>query len=508
MPDLVWILAAVLTLLGALGVWLGLRGRRLNDHPICRKCKFDLVGVYAPNNATGGGTGVSPVRTNEDSPRCPECGRDLKRKRAVRHGARRRRPRLAMGSALILLAGAGGIGVSIWGSATKYDWNKSKPEWLLMAELHDGAGNINGRALTELLRRALAGSLGESTHRQLALEGLARQSADRPPEHAVASWEGRSEDWAIHWGAIIVEAIQRDLLSEGATIRYLSNAMFRDLTVDPEVPADRPLRLQVRYQTDLAGYNPVTPIVHADFLTVSLDDDVLARHLGAHDIRLWEHSGGFGSRVEIPLEGVEPGLHRLAVVLRYQYFGQGATQPVVAWTEVEYFHVLVQPAGTSAYELVAIQEDREAMRDVASEQFHSIRVTDSDWSPQSKNRHNNSRFPHPVCAEVVMRCSDGEFIIQHLILDAPGGGVIRFMGPDDFPTRDERVTIILRPSLELARKHPLLQRFWGDDIVVENVPVIRLSPAEVEAERAERLRALEEQFRNRKAKETQDGGQS
>lgn len=495
MPDLIWIIAALLTLLGAIGVWLGLRGKRLNDHPICRKCKFDLVGVY-------------PADVASRDVQCPECGRDLNRKRAVRFGARRRRPLLAIGSALILLAGAGGLGVSIWGSATKYDWSKSKPEWLLMAELHDGAGDVNGRALTELLRRALAGSLSASTHRQLALEGLARQSADRPPEHAIASPEGRSEVWSLHWGGIIVEAIRRDLLSDGATIRFLSNAMFRELSVDPQVPADRPLRLHVSYNTDLAGYNPVPPIVQADVLLVSLDGKILARHLGAHDIRLWEHSGGFGARVELLLGDVEPGLHRLGVTLRYQFFDQGAAQPIVAWTEVEHFNVLVQPAGTSEHELVAPQEDREAMRHAASERFHSIRVTDADWSPQLRDRHNTSRFPHPVCAEVIMRCSEGDFVIQHVVLDSPIGGVVTHLGPDEFPSWDDTVTIILRPSLEIARKHPQLQGFWGEDIVIENVPVIRLSPAEVEAERAERIRALEEQFRNRKAREDQGGGGS
>ncbi|HYO10382.1 MAG TPA: hypothetical protein VER17_15540 [Tepidisphaeraceae bacterium] len=46
---------------------LGMRGRRVDDHPVCRRCGFDLVGPP-------GGTAT-----------CSECGADLvDRRRAVR----------------------------------------------------------------------------------------------------------------------------------------------------------------------------------------------------------------------------------------------------------------------------------------------------------------------------------------------------------------------------------------------------------------------------------------
>src|SRR5918993_5786284 len=50
-----------------------LRGRRVDDHPVCRKCGFDLVGKPA------------------DATRCSECGADLSRRRAVRVGWRETR---------------------------------------------------------------------------------------------------------------------------------------------------------------------------------------------------------------------------------------------------------------------------------------------------------------------------------------------------------------------------------------------------------------------------------
>lgn len=86
-----WAAIAVVMTLGVLGVALGMRGRAVDDHPICRRCRYDLVGQPA------------------ETPKCPECGADLLRPRATRRGNRvRRRGPFTVGVVLILAAiGAG-----------------------------------------------------------------------------------------------------------------------------------------------------------------------------------------------------------------------------------------------------------------------------------------------------------------------------------------------------------------------------------------------------------------
>lgn len=66
-------LLALLLLLIAGVVLLGWawRGRRVDDHPVCRKCRFDLYGLPEPEA-------------------CPECGAALGGAGAVRIGNRRR----------------------------------------------------------------------------------------------------------------------------------------------------------------------------------------------------------------------------------------------------------------------------------------------------------------------------------------------------------------------------------------------------------------------------------
>src|SRR5690349_8575504 len=81
-----WLALLACTAFSVALIYLGLRGRRVDDHPLCRRCGYDLVGL--PSDGSG--------RV------CPECGSDLHRRRAIRTGHRaRRRGQVAAGAALL-----------------------------------------------------------------------------------------------------------------------------------------------------------------------------------------------------------------------------------------------------------------------------------------------------------------------------------------------------------------------------------------------------------------------
>ena len=114
-PSLVWIVVLSVAAVGVVLLVLGLRGRRLNAHPHCRRCGFDLIGVTHRG-------------------RCPECGADLATPRAIRSGARRRRALpVTVGGVLLLAAGLAG-GALLWSAATNFNWNVVKPDWLLVLQ--------------------------------------------------------------------------------------------------------------------------------------------------------------------------------------------------------------------------------------------------------------------------------------------------------------------------------------------------------------------------------------
>ena len=107
---------------GVLGLILlrrGLRGRRIGDHPVCRKCGFDLYGLP------------------QDRKVCPECGADLAANNAILIGHKQRRPALIYtGGALALLfvCVAGLVGNLVF---RQMDWEQVKPTaWLAWDARH------------------------------------------------------------------------------------------------------------------------------------------------------------------------------------------------------------------------------------------------------------------------------------------------------------------------------------------------------------------------------------
>jgi len=116
--GLALILASVLFggLPGLVLLGFGLRGKRVGDHPHCRKCNFDLFGK--PESTT----------------LCNECGTDLSQSKAVVIGLKHRR-RWALILACFLLLSAVGIsattGSNLWQNSPQQQIVAQLPEWFL-----------------------------------------------------------------------------------------------------------------------------------------------------------------------------------------------------------------------------------------------------------------------------------------------------------------------------------------------------------------------------------------
>ncbi len=126
----------------ALALW-GKRGKPIDEHPVCRKCKFDLVG------------------RPPESERCPECGSDLRGRNAIAVGNRKKRPfALVIGGCIVLLAvcvfgGWGWIRIS-------YVKEVDKPTWLVLLDAKSKDSSFRSNALQELSNRQKLGQLSES----------------------------------------------------------------------------------------------------------------------------------------------------------------------------------------------------------------------------------------------------------------------------------------------------------------------------------------------------------
>ncbi len=124
-------LALVAIAIAAGWVWLTLRGRRVNEHPICRGCGFDLIGLWpAPPLVEPGKTddgGREPV-----VPKCPECGAGLDSPRRIRIGERVRSRRWVTVASLALAASIAFVGGRAWLYTQGQSWRQYAPTWLLV----------------------------------------------------------------------------------------------------------------------------------------------------------------------------------------------------------------------------------------------------------------------------------------------------------------------------------------------------------------------------------------
>ena len=185
-------------------VLYGLLGRRINKHPICRRCKFDLVGHMS------------------DIERCPECGCIIRGKRDVRIGMRKRRLILALLGTLLILLNSAFLTTAAIGTARGIEWNQYKPEWWLVVEARSNDWSTVNNSITTLMDRWASGKLSEQTITSLKAFVLDAQGDPKGP-------------WLAAWGDFIEEAWARGYLTENEKIQYAQNSIQISLEVRDKI---------------------------------------------------------------------------------------------------------------------------------------------------------------------------------------------------------------------------------------------------------------------------------
>lgn len=293
---LVWIVAISV---GTTLLVVGQRGRKIDDHPICRRCGFDLTG--------------KPETTLQ----CAECGADLEAPLAIVFGHRERRKGLMLAGLTLLIPCWLIIATLGWFRISGTELTPWKPAWLLQYELDSTAAAAN-IAAKELIARLRAGQLDDARIQSIVTGALERQKDTSLSMDAIRPWldfidaansmgKVRKEDWFAYGQRVI--ALSLDVRP---TVR-----LGERVPIHPKVDAARASNGRV----------------FADFTWKSLSiSDHKATMLPDTSGKLSASAAGSGSAYPVPqLDAVKtltPGEHAVQAMLHVRILSAEKGSPV------------------------------------------------------------------------------------------------------------------------------------------------------------------------------------
>ncbi len=437
------LLTAATLLLGVVGVLLALRGRRVDDHPICRKCRFDLVGIYPGAEA------------------CPECGRMLTK---VRTGNRVRRKGLLLASLLVLtlgVVGVGAMGASLFAGPAL---NPYKPLWVLRMEMLGTRAQRADDALEEVLDRLADDELSEGQIRRLA-------------DLALDQHEQRKEPAVFRWVRLLDAMVAQDLLEPDELTRYYRNAIEVQVRARPAIRADDPLPVDITLPTPLCSSGQMM-FVRAEILDLreTASGRVIADPKQAQfGLTGRTAAGGRGMssmRDTITLREIAVGEHELAGTLRVSVMNGWRPDAGVLASFEQPITLRVDVREEDTVELI---EPDEPMRRAMVGGLRVKRIRPAPGFTEFAIEHDE--LPTGGAFRVVLFDDDGNRAASDAIPlvvkagHAVSSSAIPLKGVDDFLKERTHVHVELVPDPDGARGTTHLTRIYGEPIVIRDVPV-------------------------------------
>jgi hypothetical protein len=436
------------------------RGRVVDDHPLCRRCGFDLFG------------------TPHTTDRCNECGRDLRAPGAIRIGHRKPIGWLTWASSLTLAACLLVLAIQIATASGRFNWRAYAPLGWLQRDAASPDATVRDPALAEILRRVEA-------------KAISAKQASSLVEQALTHQADASQAWVPRWGELLERLRDQQQVSNEQWGRYAMQAFSQGLTARPKVVKGDPLPLEFNHPGKarlfgrrfeaffrweslvVAGvpaqpfYRRPTPGNENEYHgRMDLDGGGMSYYtpvVAAEDLV------ALAPAANLPVEAT------LEVAI---YESQNSTsftpppvEPIATFTRklTAVFELL--PEGTPFEHTVVDPSQRDAMRTSAkaTREVRDGRVTVHLQSHQP---------PVPLYADVRIRKPSGQTIDLNMNLWVPAGGIHGHASTPESGTltADEPATLVITPNLDTLRRRTTIEPAWGE--VIE----IPLPPADSDTE--------------------------
>jgi len=458
-PDSFYLIGGLVFGLSLLLMFLGIRGKRIDDHPWCRKCRFDLFG-----------RGENAVDA------CPECGNDLTRPRAVRIGQRRKRRGVILFASFVMLTGVSGLGITGYSDLADVNWQHHKPVWMLMREADGAPGIFSEAAVDELLRREDLGRLNNDQVDDL-IEVILRHQADS------------ARAWRTEMGDLVEKYYVAGKLDRERWERYTGQFLFDvyKIEVRPEVVIGsgrvgiRMVKQDVRCGS---GTHMAYQLQEKNRVT-TIGPDVVGRVNPVSTSPLGHRNNSHSQtnyflNDEPQWANIRPGKQKVTHEVELAILeasGRGVLQPtdVFASRQVKFeTESTFLPAGQSTVKLNTDPSLKATVEDAV--QLRRV-VVGPVSVPNTTNQFYVSYFidfdPRPVdCAfTIVLKHGANEYEVGSIAMAAAMD--TGYHGYESFTAdlRGKRVDVILRPSPDYAESTIDCFEIWGEDIVFKDVQV-------------------------------------
>ena len=427
---------ACVALAGVTLLIIGAIGRRTDDHPVCRRCGFDLIGLP------------------EGSAICSECGADLKRNRAIRHGHRKRRDGLIITGSLLTLLCLAVVGVGV----SNIDVNKHKPFWWLARDADSSDSRTHAAALSEINARLVAGV-------------LRNDQIDRIADRALAVQADLKSKWDAAWGDVIENAQAAGKLSAERWQLYAKQAPQFWLVIRPAIARGQPLPYWL-HVTNPRVASRSTLYLNLHGFDAKIGDTTLQESSGFSGQLSPNGDQSFGSQVTFKseLDKLKDGPQTIAIKPNAEITQRPPSSVKIATIDVRLsgsFKLL--PAGEASAKFKHDDSLRPAVEKV-------LKVQDLSYGRWSKGRLDASisadNTPVDLAYEIFLRMPDGQEKRLSNVSYAKNTKVGWGINNDGFgeltaPTVD----LVFRPSLAVAENTVDLFEPWDGQVVVHNVRV-------------------------------------
>jgi len=472
MTLLLWPLA-ISGLLGLILLVRGWRGRRIDDHPLCRRCGYDLVASAQAAN-------------------CPECGRDLTQRGAIRIGHRcKRRLALTFGT-ILLLAALGGGGVLGWSHFSNFDWYPYKPLWMLR---QDAAGTNATKAIAsqrEILARLVASKLSQSQ-----IDGIVNE--------ALAAQANMQKTWFAWWGDFIELAWQAGAAREQTIIQYARTAVEGAYTLEipDRVRQGSMLTVGAAHAPMRAG-STGSLMAEVRYGRVTMEDGTsLGGGSGMSRSSISNGSSGrssSGSMMSLPMGKHTAGSESIVRIYPAGGFAFGPLGAEGSGSNDDESQPLAEFALQLQKPFEVVPADQEIVERVADPTLEpAIRAATAVRTMQALRTSRGTAFlcdvniknpPVDVAFEIFVRVGEREWPVgllsaeagakrerDHISLQRTRGGAANDL-ITEFPADAETVDVVLRPSSEAAESGGIF-RIWDGEIVLSNIAIERIVPRSV-----------------------------